>query len=137
MNLQRSTSKNRIAETVAGRMHSLRVAVGLTPSTDAAANRPPDPTDDVVLGGWDAATATSAALRAVPGGMVMTIETDADGAVYAVHMTRADGMPVMVTFDEYLAVVAVEEGVGVGPAGPPWTGAPRTEFPRPDAGAAT
>src|SRR5665811_1124594 len=41
--------------------------------------------------GTDLATLKAAALKAVPGGTVCRVETDADGATYEAHMTKADG----------------------------------------------
>src|SRR5665811_1142958 len=39
--------------------------------------------------GTDLATLKAAALKAVPGGTVYRVETDADGATYEAHMTKA------------------------------------------------
>ena len=61
-----------------------------------------------------AAQVTTAAEAAVPGGTVIRVETDAQGAAYEAHMTDADGNPITVTFDENLNVVATETG-GHGP----------------------
>jgi hypothetical protein len=61
-----------------------------------------------------------AALKAVPGGTVYRVETDAGDAAFEAHMTKADGTEVTVKFDEKLAVIEVQEGMGKGdpkPAG--------------------
>ena len=69
--------------------------------------------------GTDLATLKAAALKAVPGGTVYRVETDADGAAYEAHMTKADGTRVTVKFDKNLAVTAVQAGMGAGgPGGP-------------------
>ena len=68
------------------------------------------------------ATLKAAALKAVPGGTVIRIETDAGDAVYEAHMKKADGTLVTVKFDKFMAVTAVESGMGKGdpaPAGRP------------------
>lgn len=67
---------------------------------------------ETVVTGPDAATLKAAALKAVPGGTVYRIETDADGATYEAHMTKADGKEVTVKFDKNLAVTAVQDGMG-------------------------
>jgi len=69
--------------------------------------------------GTDLATLKAAALKAVPGGTVYRVETDADGATYEAHMTKADGTHVTVKFDKSFRVTAVQDGVDrVGPGGP-------------------
>ena len=67
-----------------------------------------------------AATLRAAALKAVPGGTVYRIETDAGDGVYEAHMKKADGSLVTVKFDKNLKVTKVESGMGAGdpvPAG--------------------
>ncbi|MDQ2749331.1 MAG: hypothetical protein M3Y44_07365 [Actinomycetota bacterium] len=59
-----------------------------------------------------AATLKSAALKAVPGGTVIRVETDSGDGVYEAHMTKADGTDVTVKFDKNLAVTGVEDGMG-------------------------
>jgi len=69
--------------------------------------------------GTDLATLKAAALKAVPGGTVYRVETDADGATYEAHMTKADGTHVTVKFDKSFRVTAVQDGMGAGgPGGP-------------------
>jgi hypothetical protein len=65
-----------------------------------------------------AATLRAAALKAVAGGTVYRIETDAGDGVYEVHMTKADGSLVTVKFDKNLKVTKVESGMGAGDPGP-------------------
>jgi hypothetical protein len=60
----------------------------------------------------------AAALKAVPGGTVYRIETDAGDGVYEAHMTKADGSLVTVKFDKNLKVTKVESGMGAGDPGP-------------------
>lgn len=75
------------------------------------------------LTGTTAATAKAAALGAVPGGTVFRVETDADGATYEAHMTKADGTHVTVKFDKSFTVTSIQNGMGAGgphvPAGGP------------------
>jgi hypothetical protein len=68
--------------------------------------------DETLLTGTDAEKAKAAALKAVPGGTVDRVETDADGAVYEAHMTKPDGTKVTVKFDKDFNVTGVEAGMG-------------------------
>jgi hypothetical protein len=72
---------------------------------------------ETVVTGANAATLKAAALKAVPGGTVYRVETDADGAAYEAHMTKADGTEVTVKFDKNFAVTAVQAGMGAGAPG--------------------
>ena len=65
-----------------------------------------------MLTGTLAAQAEAAALKAVPGATVDRVETDADGAVYEAHLTKADGSRVTVKFDKSFAVTAIQAGMG-------------------------
>jgi hypothetical protein len=89
--------------------------------------------DEKQVTGSAAATLKAAALKAVPGGKVVRVETDAGDAAYEVHMTKADGTPVTVKFDKGLKYLRVEAGMGKGdpagggrggPGGPGGTGGP-------------
>ena len=73
--------------------------------------------------GTDLATLKAAALKAVPGGTVYRVETDADGARYEAHTTKADGTQVTVKFDKNFKVTAVQAGMGAGGPGGPAGGA--------------
>jgi hypothetical protein len=100
---------------------------GSAPS--GAPSRPPGPggsapvrSDEHAVSDSVAATLKAAALKAVPGGTVIRVETDAGDAAYEVHMHKADGSLVTVKFDKNLAETAVEDGMGKGdpaPAGGP------------------
>jgi hypothetical protein len=68
--------------------------------------------DETLLTGTDKDKATAAALKAVPGGTVDRVETDADGAVYEAHMTKSDGTKVTVKFDKDFNVTGIEAGMG-------------------------
>ena len=56
----------------------------------------------------------AAALKAVPGGTVYRIESDAGDGAYEAHMSKADGTLVTVKFDKSGAVTKVESGMGTG-----------------------
>ncbi len=97
------------------------------PLTAPAATGPGRPADtatpvragEKALTGTDLATAKAAALKAVPGGTVFRVETDADGATYEAHMTKADGTHITVKFDKSFVVTAIQTGMGPGgPGGP-------------------
>jgi len=68
--------------------------------------------DEKLVTGADAATLKAAALKAVPGGTVVRVETDSGDAAYEAHMTKADGSLVTVKFGKSLAVTSVEDGMG-------------------------
>ena len=70
--------------------------------------------DETQLSGSDAAKAKAAALKAVPGGTVYRVETDAGDAAYEAHMTKADGTRVTVKMDKSFTVTGVEDGMGKG-----------------------
>jgi uncharacterized membrane protein YkoI len=81
--------------------------------------------DEKSVSASTAATLKAAALKAVPGGTVYRIETDAGDAAYEAHMTKADGSLVTVKFDKNLKVIKVEAGMGEGdpaPSGQPPAG---------------
>ncbi len=81
--------------------------------------------DEKALNAADAAKVKAAALKAVPGGTVYRVETDAGDGVYEAHMTKADGTEVTVKLDKSFAVTKIETGMGSGdpaPAGRPGTG---------------
>ncbi len=93
-------------------------AVSSSSSADAGVPGPggaqPVRPDEKSVSSATAATLRAAALKAVPGGTVYRIETDAGDAVYEVHMKRADGSLVTVKFDKNLKVTKVESGMGAG-----------------------
>ena len=64
------------------------------------------------LTGTEQATTKAAALEAVPGGTVYRVETDADGATYEAHMTKADGTYITVKFDKGFALTAIQNNIG-------------------------
>jgi uncharacterized membrane protein YkoI len=70
--------------------------------------------DEHRLNATDAAKVTAAALKAVPGGTVHRVETDAGDARYEAHMTRKDGTPMTVKLNADFEVVDVQEGMGTG-----------------------
>jgi uncharacterized membrane protein YkoI len=65
---------------------------------------------EAVLTGDDADKATAAALAAAPGATVERVETDADGAAYEAHITKADGTKATVLMDDSFTVTSVEAG---------------------------
>lgn len=72
-------------------------------------------TEEVLTG--DSAAKVEAAVKAAqPGATIERMETDADGATYEAHITRADGTRATVLLDASFKVTGTEEGMG-GPAG--------------------
>ena len=80
--------------------------------------------DEKSVSSATAATLRAAALKAVPGGTVYRIETDAGDGAYEVHMKKADGSLVTVKFGKNLKVTKVESGMGAGDPAPAGHGAP-------------
>lgn len=74
--------------------------------------------DEKSVSSADEAKLRAAALKAVPGGTVYRVETDAGDGEYEAHMTRADGSEVTVKFDQILNVTGVETGMGKGDPAP-------------------
>jgi hypothetical protein len=95
-------------------------------STSATPSRPPSDhhgsaparDDEKSVSASVAATLKAAALKAVPGGTVYRVETDAGDAAYEAHMTKSDGTEVTVKFDQNLNVTKVESGMGSGDPAP-------------------
>jgi uncharacterized membrane protein YkoI len=65
---------------------------------------------ETVLTGDKATKATAAATAAVPGGTLERVETDAEGATYEAHVTKADGSQVTVKLDANFKVTSIEQG---------------------------
>jgi hypothetical protein len=74
--------------------------------------------DEKALSTADAAKVTAAALKAVPGGTVYRVETDAGDGTYEAHVKKADGSLVTVKLDASFAVTKVESGMGQGDPAP-------------------
>lgn len=85
-----------------------------TPRAPWAGGSMPQRSDEKSVSSATAATLRAAALKAVPGGTVYQVETDAGDAGYEAHMTKADGSRVTVKFDKQLKVTKVEAGMGAG-----------------------
>ena len=90
-------------------------------SAPAAAPSQPDPSKgghsangitEEVLTGDTATKVTAAAQAAVPDGTVQRVETDAEGATYEAHMTKADGSSVTVKLNSDFAVANIVDGMG-------------------------
>jgi uncharacterized membrane protein YkoI len=72
-------------------------------------------TEEILTG--DTAAKVEAAVKAAqPGATIDRMETDADGATYEAHITKADGTRATVLLDANFAVTGTEEGFG-GPGG--------------------
>jgi hypothetical protein len=65
-----------------------------------------------LLTGDTADKVTAAALAANPGATIDRVETDADGATYEAHITKADGSHATVLFDANFNVTGTEDGPG-------------------------
>jgi uncharacterized membrane protein YkoI len=69
---------------------------------------------ETALTGTTADKVKAAALKAVPGGTVLRVETDSDGSPYEAHVRKADGSEVVVKVDKSFDVTGIEEGHGPG-----------------------
>ena len=95
---------------------------GATDRPDVFGPNSVKPGESLVTG--DSATKlTDAALAKFPGATVIRVENDSDGDKYEVHLKKADGSVVTVTFDENFKVTGDHEGFADpakgGPAGSP------------------
>lgn len=73
---------------------------------------------EVLLTGDDAAKASTAALSAVPGGVIQRVETDVDGGdTYEAHVTKSDGTLVTVHMDSSFVVTGTQTDGHKGPHG--------------------
>lgn len=116
-----------LAGTMSANAASSTGSTTATPSGAASApanqfSSSPVRSDEKAVSSDVAAKLKAAALKAVPGGTVYRVETDADGATYEAHMKKADGTLVTVKFDASYDVTAVQDGMG--PGGPGGHGAP-------------
>ena len=66
---------------------------------------------ETVLTGDDATKATAAANAAVPGANIDRVETDAEGAAFEAHMTKADGSRVTVKLNADFTVKSIDNGM--------------------------
>ena len=92
---------------------SSTAASSTDPSTAADANHGPHTANGIteaLLTGDDLTKATAAAQAAVPGATIERAETDAEGATYEVHVTKADGSEATVKLDASFNVTSVEDG---------------------------
>ena len=121
--LSASANSNSAASTTTTTSYSSSSADTRTPGHGGAH---PVRSDEKSVSSATAATLRAAALKAVPGGTIYRIETDAGDGVYEVHMTKADGSLVTVKFDKNLKVTKVESGMGMGDPAPAGRGAPGT-----------
>ena len=69
---------------------------------------------ETLLTGPAASRVTAAAKAAVPGGTVIRVETDSEGAAYEAHVRKADGSIVTVKFDKTFKVTSTVSGFGQG-----------------------
>jgi hypothetical protein len=114
-----ATSSASAADSTASTLAAPLAAPAATGPGQPADTATPVRAGEKALTGTDLATAKAAALKAVPGGTVFRVETDADGATYEAHMTKADGTHVTVKFDKSFGVTAIQTGMGAGgPGGP-------------------
>jgi uncharacterized membrane protein YkoI len=82
-------------------------------STAPDANHGPHTANGITetpLTGDDLSKATAAAQAAVPGATIERAETDAEGATYEVHVTKADGSESTVKLDASFNVTSIEDG---------------------------
>ena len=98
------------------------VAPSATDRPDVFSPNSVKPGESLVTG--DSATKlTDAALAKFPGATIIRVENDSDGDKYEVHLKKADGSVVTVTFDENFKVTGDHEGFADpakgGPAGGP------------------
>ena len=119
-----STTAPAAAPAPSGQPPSGQAPSGQAPSGQAPSGQPQQAPDwskgghqangktETLLTGDDLTKATAAAQAAVPGATVQRAETDAEGAAYEVHMTKADGSIVTVKLDSNFNVTQTTDGMG-------------------------
>jgi uncharacterized membrane protein YkoI len=106
-----------IGSTFAGSANAQTADPAATAAADTATPAGPHVANGITetpLTGTDLDKAKAAALAAVPGATIDRAETDADGAKYEVHLTKADGSKATVKLDDAFAVTGIETGGGKG-----------------------
>lgn len=68
-----------------------------------------------LLTGETATKAKAAAEAAVPGGTILRVENDAEGATYEAHVKKSDGSQVTVKMDASFKVTSIDTGPGPRP----------------------
>lgn len=86
---------------------------------------------ETLLTGIVAQQVSAAALKAVPGGTIIRVETDSAGSPYEAHVKKTDGTDVTVKVDSSFTVTSIEDGFGVGPNGGAHPGRTRAVPSRP------
>ncbi|MFF2316679.1 hypothetical protein ACFVTE_10455 [Arthrobacter sp. NPDC058097] len=85
---------------------------GSQSSADAKGAHQANGITEQLLTGSTAARVRNAVLAANPGATVRRVETDAEGAVYEAHITKADGSRATVKLDGSFNITATEAGHG-------------------------
>jgi hypothetical protein len=85
---------------------------GTQSSTDAKGAHQANGITEQLLTGSTATRVRNAVLAANPGATVRRVETDAEGAVYEAHITKADGSRATVKLDGSFNITATEAGHG-------------------------
>jgi hypothetical protein len=111
-------------EAPSGQPPSGQAPSGQAPSGQAPSGQPQQAPDwskgghqangktETLLTGDAKTKAVAAAEAAVPGATAQRAETDAEGAAYEVHMTKADGSIVTVKLDSNFKVTSTINGMG-------------------------
>jgi uncharacterized membrane protein YkoI len=109
------------SDAVATVTDAAKAATGSNAATAAAPSGPHTvgSCTEAELTGDNATKAIAAAKAKVSGATVERAETDCDGAVYEVHMTKSDGSRVTVMEDKNFNVTSVDSGMGGGGHGGP------------------
>jgi hypothetical protein len=66
---------------------------------------------ETILTGDEATKVTEAATAAVPGATIYRVETDAEGAAFEAHVTKADGSKATVKLNADYSVANIEDGM--------------------------
>lgn len=106
---------------IAGSAFSITAAANAADRPDVFSPNSVRPGESLVTGD-NATKLTDAALAKFPGATVIRVENDSDGDKYEVHLKKADGSVVTVTFDENFTITGDHEGFADasqgGPQGP-------------------
>jgi uncharacterized membrane protein YkoI len=122
LNASAADSSSGTSTSGAGAPSSTTRQDGGAPAGTATHSSSPVRGDEKALTASSASKVKAAALKAVPGGTVYRVETDAGDGAYEAHMTKSDGSEVTVKLDKDFNVTRVEGGMGKGdpqPSGQP------------------
>jgi len=106
-----STTSSATAPADSSASSSTAAAAPATPRDPSKGGHTANGITETVLTGDAATQVTAAAQAAVPDATIDRVETDAEGATYEAHMTKADGSKVTVKLNADFSIAGIETGM--------------------------